>query len=57
MTTLEPSFFIRSSSFLWVTRICIKASMSLNLSQIPLLRNELAALDSVKNLCILSKQL
>ena len=35
MNTLAPSFLIRSSSFLQVTRTCIKASMSSNFGQIP----------------------
>ena len=34
MNPLDPSFFIRSSSFLLVTRTCIKAWMSLNFGQI-----------------------
>ena len=35
MTTLTPTFLIRSSSFLQVTRTCIKAWMSSNFDQTP----------------------
>ena len=35
MNTLAPSFLIRSSSFLQVVRICMKAWMSSNFGQIP----------------------
>ena len=48
MTTLVPSFFDGSSSFLQITRPIIKARMSLNLSKIPLLTSELAALERQK---------
>ena len=36
VTTLAPSFLIESSSFLQVTRTCIKAWMSSNFGQISL---------------------
>ena len=49
MTTLVPSFFNGSSSFLQVTRSTIKAWMGLNFGKIPLLNLELAALERVKN--------
>ena len=45
MATLVPSFLIESSSFLQVTRTCIKAWMSMNFGQIP----PLAALERLKN--------
>ena len=48
MVTLAPSFLIGSSSFLQVTRICIKTYMSSNLGQIPLLTTELATLERLK---------
>ena len=35
MNTLAPSFLIQSSSFLQVTRTCMKAWMSSNFGQIP----------------------
>ena len=35
VNTLAPSFLIRSSSFLQVTRTCMKAWMSSNFGQIP----------------------
>ena len=44
MTSLAPSFFIESSSFLQETRICMKAWMNINLGKIPLVR-ELSALE------------
>ena len=44
MTTLVLSILIGSSSFLHTIRTTIKAWMSLNLSKIPLLTSELAAL-------------
>ena len=53
MTTLVPSFFDGSFSFLQVTRITIKAWMSLNFGQIPLPTMELAALEHLKNQCII----
>ena len=52
MTTLVPSFWEGSSSFLQVTRPTIKAWMSLNLGQIPSLTKELAALEHLKNIYI-----
>ena len=44
MTTLAPSFFDGSSSFLQVTRITIKARVGLNFSHIPVPIMELAPL-------------
>ena len=44
VTTLVPSFFDGSSSFLQVTRTIIEAWTSLNFSKIPSLTTELAAL-------------
>ena len=52
MTTLVPSFSNGSSSFLQVTRSTIKAWMGLNFGKIPSLTSELAALEFVKNQCI-----
>ena len=49
MTTLVPSFFNGSSSFLQVTKAIIKAWMGLNFSKIPSLTSELAALERLKN--------
>ena len=49
MTTLVPSFYNGSSSFLQVTRSAMKAWMGLNFSKIPSLTSELAALKCVKN--------
>ena len=49
VTTLVPSFFNGSSSFLHVTRSTIKACLGLNCSKIPSLTLELAALERVKN--------
>ena len=49
MTSLVPSFFNGSSSFLQVTRSTIKAWMGLNFGKIPSLTSELAALEHVKN--------
>ena len=51
--TLAPSFFIRSTSFLQVTRTCMKAWMSLNSDQIPPPTLELSALARLKNRCIM----
>ena len=50
MKTLAPSFLIRSSSFLQVTRTCMKAWMSSNLGQIPPPTPELSTLAHLKNL-------
>ena len=44
MSTLAPSVLIRSSSFLQVTRPCMKAWMSSNFDQIPPPTPELSAL-------------
>ena len=49
MTTLVTSFFDGSSSVLQVTRQTIKAWMSMNFVEIPLLTTELAALERLKN--------
>ena len=49
MTTLVPSFFDGSSSFLQVTRSTIKAWIGLNFGKIPSLTSELAALERLKN--------
>ena len=49
MTSLVPSFFNGTSSFLQVTRSTIKAWMGLNFSKIPSLTSELAALERLKN--------
>ena len=49
VTTLAPSFLIESSSFLQVTRTCMKAGMSSNFGQIPHLTLELSALELLKN--------
>ena len=43
MNTLAPSFLIRSSSFLQVTRTCMKVWMSSNFGQIPTPTPELSA--------------
>ena len=53
MSTLVPSFSDGSSSFLHVTRPTIKARMSLNFVKIPSLTSELAALEHLKNECIM----
>ena len=53
MNTLAPSFLIGLSSFLQVTRTIIKAWMSLNFGQIRQLTTELAALERLKNHCIM----
>ena len=47
--TFSLLFFIGSFSYFQVTRTCIKASMSLNFGQIPLLTMKLAALERKKN--------
>ena len=52
VSTLEPSFLIRSFSFLQVMRTIIKAWMSLNFGRIPLPTSELAALERLENLTI-----
>ena len=51
MTTLVHvlSFLDGSSSFLQVTRLTIKAQMSLNFGKIPSLTLELAAIERLKN--------
>ena len=49
VTTLVPSIFDGSSSFLQITRPTIKAWMSLNLGNIPSLTSELAPLSVRKN--------
>ena len=49
VTTLVPSFLDGSSSFLQITRLNIKAWMSLNFGKIPSLTLELAALEHQKN--------
>ena len=53
VNTLAPSFLIRSSSFLQVTRTCMKAWMSLNFGQIPPPTPGLSALACLKNSCIM----
>ena len=52
MNTLAPSFLNQSSSFLQVTRTCMKAWMRSNFSQIPP-PTELSALGHLKNQCIM----
>ena len=52
MTTLTPSILNVSSSFLQVTRPCIKAFISLNFSQFPSRTTKLAALECVKIWCM-----
>ena len=49
MTTLVLSILNGSSSFLYTLRTTIKAWMSLNFGEIPLLTSELAALERQKN--------
>ena len=49
MTTLVPSFFDGSSSFLQVKRTIIKAWTSLNFGKIPSRTTELAASGRLKN--------
>ena len=53
MSTLVLSFLNGSSSFLQVTRTTIKACMSLNFCQIPSPTTELAALEHLKNECLM----
>ena len=53
MTTLVPSFSDGSSSFFQVTRSTIKARISLNFDNISSLTSELAALERLKNECIM----
>ena len=53
MSTLVLSFLNVSSSFLQVTRTTIKARISLNFCQIPSPTTELAALERLKNECIM----
>ena len=53
INTIVPSFLIGSSSFLQVTRICMKAWVSVKLCQIQPLTTELAALEALKNQCIM----
>ena len=48
MNTLAPSFLYESSSFLQVTRTCIKAWMSSNFGQIPPPTPELSTLGRLK---------
>ena len=49
--TFSRLFLIGSFSYLQVMRTYIKAFMSLNFRQIPLLTTELAALERLKNRC------
>ena len=49
MTTLVLSILSGSSSFMQTRRTTIKATMSLNFSQIPSLTWELSALERLKN--------
>ena len=53
MGTLVIAFLNGSSLFLQVTRPTIKACMSLNFCQIPSPTTELAALERLKNECIM----
>ena len=53
MSTLLRSFLDLPLSFLQVTRTAIKAWMSLNFCQIPSPTTELAALERLKNECIM----
>ena len=52
VNTLPPSFLNQSSSFLQVTRTCMKAWMSSNFGQIPTPTQELSALARLKDCCI-----
>ena len=49
MTTLVLSFLDGSSSILQVTRLTIKAQMSLDFGKFPLLTSELSALECLRN--------
>ena len=49
MNTLAPSFLNQLSSFLQVTRTCMKAWMSSNFGHIPTPTPELSALARLKN--------
>ena len=51
VSTLSRLFRVRSFWYLQVMRTCIKAWMSSNFGQIPLLTWELAALERLKNRC------
>ena len=51
MNTLAPLFLIGSTSFLQVTRTCMKAWLSSNFGQIPPPTPELSALARLKNCC------
>ena len=53
MATLVTSFLIGSCSFLQVTRTCLKVWISSNFGQIPPQPTELAALERLKNQCIM----
>ena len=53
MSTLVYKFLDGSSSFLQVTRTTMKACMSLNFCQIPSTATELAALERLKNECLM----
>ena len=53
MGTLLLSFLDESSSFLQVTKTTIKARMSLNSCLIPSPTTELAALERLKNECLM----
>ena len=53
MSTLALSYLIESYSFLQVTRTVMKAWMSLNFCQISSPTTELAALERLKNECIM----
>ena len=53
MTTIAPSFLIRTSPFLQKTRTCLKASMSSNFNQIRPLTTELPALEPLNNQCMI----
>ena len=53
MATLNISFFIGSTSFLPVTRTCIKAWISSNFGQIRPLMTKLAALELLENRIIM----
>ena len=48
MMTIAPSFLIRSSSFLQVTRTCIKLEMNLNFRNTRQPTSELPALECLK---------